>query len=305
MLPTKVLQLDYQDFSNLVWDHFDLIEEYQEKNKLIFNGVVAKLRNGTIPGSIIANHFRLPMGVVSAPRNKELSDYEIFLPQEFYSLKENPHLLYVDSISGTGKTTQEIKEVFTKKYGDKFTLHTYSTLVDEKSNPKPNICGLIEDKFFQPPWEWRSFTAETHLDRLLHNDIKSSEESSYYVGISSDEGKDLLEQFLGKKIQNQWVDVFNGDLLKVNTTSGVSSLELPIKSISIELCKTILAPLIKAKAEFIQKNGITHFIETDISQAIVLSEMCPVSQIIFFDGYQLSKLKSKVFSKNSLLSLNF
>lgn len=308
MLPTNVLQMDYQDFGNLVWSHFELIENFQIDNHIKFHGVIAKLRNGTIPGSIVANQLNIPMGVINAPRQKNFNDYEVFIPNEVKEqIKQGNsiNLLYVDSICGTGATLSQVNEFFNKNYNDQVTLYSYSTLVDQKAKTKPTICGLTHSSFFQPPWEWRANTPQAHLERLMNNDIKSSSENVYSFGFSSIECKSLFEQSIGQKLQGEWIEIFSVYHKKMKSSSGISNLEIPEEPISIELCKTKYAPLINKKAEFITTNGVTHFIENDCSQAIVLSEKCPVCIVIYFDGKRLTKIYGKQFAIKNLISLNF
>lgn len=308
MLPTTVLQMDYQDFGNLVWSHFDLIEKFQSDNHFRFHAVVAKVRNGTIPGSIVANHFNIPMGVISAPRQKDYTGYEVFLPSEILDNLEHYdtiNILFVDSICGTGATLKEVHKFFEENYKDKINLYSYIPLVDERAKTKPTICGLVHSSFFQPPWEWRSFTPQAHLDRLMYHDIKSSNENFYSIGFSSLECKANFEQSIGYKIQGEWIEIFSIYHKKMKSASGISSLEIPEQPISLELCKTKYAPLISKKAEFILTNGITHFIENDCSQAIVLSEKCPVCNVLYFDGKDLIRIYGKHVSTESFISLKF
>jgi hypoxanthine phosphoribosyltransferase len=307
MLPTKVFQIDYQGFGNLVWDHFDLIEKFQDENHIKFKGVVSKLRNGTIPGAIIANHLGIPMGVIDAPRKKNYESYELFLPKEIRLLDSPIELLYVDSICGTGETLSNVNQYFQNKYNENIKLTSYATLVDIKSKTKPDICGLVHTKFFQPPWEWRAFTPETHLDRLMNNDIKSSQENYHAIGICSNQCKDGIEQYLGQKLIGHWIEIFDADSLlrKTKSASGISSLDIPEKQISLTLCKTKFLSFINEKVEFIQNNGLTHFIETDFSQAILISEKAPICHVLFFDGEQLIKIYGREMSKKSFISLNF
>jgi len=306
MLPIKVLQMDYQDFGNFVWNHFDLIEKYQIDNSMKFNGIVSKLRNGTIPGSIIASYLDIPMGVLSAPRQTNYKDFELFLPKELRT-SDTLNLLYVDSICGTGDTIFQVQKFFKEIYSENINLVTYSTLVDVNSKYKPDICGLTHERFFQPPWEWRSFTPQTHLDRLQNDDIKSSTEEFHSLGFSSHDCKSRFEQSLGKKIFGEWIEIFDVDSLdrKLQSASGISNLDIPKDSLTMELCKTKFAPLINAKVEFIQENGFTHFIESDCSQAIILSEKSTTTQILYFDGNDLTKIYGKNYDKSKIFNLKF
>jgi len=308
MLPVKVLQMDYQDFGNLVWDHFELIENFQLEKKIKFDGVIAKLRNGTIPGSIISNHFSIPMGVLNAPRKTNFENYELFLPLELRAKSQNSelNLLYVDAICGTGETLSEVKRFFNTNYSN-INLHTYSTLVDTKANNKPDISGILHTSYFQPPWEWRSFTPQTHLDRLLSNNIKASDETSYALGFSSNDCKSVFEQSLGKKLHGEWIEIFDNEGIerKILSTSGISSIDLPKDGLTIELCKTRFSPLIDEKVKFITSNGLTHFIEKDWAQSLIISEKTPTCHVLFFDGKNLIKIYGKTLDKKKIISLNF
>lgn len=310
MLPIKVLQLDYQDFASLVWTHLEDIENFEDTHQIKFDGVIGKLRNGVVPASIVATYMNLPMGVLNAPRQVTYEDYEAFLTSQLREKLKNSqsiNLLYVDSICGTGNTIKQMKKYFEVHYGNSVNVYSYCTLVDVRATTKPDILGLVHTKFFQPPWEWRAFTPQTHLDRLEVNDIKASPEDQYYIGFSSDNCKNKFELELGQKLVGEWINIFN--LVDVNrkiqASSGITSLEIPTNGLSIEDARTKFAPLIEEKTKFIESNGFTHFIEDDWSQAVLISRKCPVCHILYFDGKELHKIYAKKIEKEDLISLNF
>lgn len=302
MLPIQVFQIDYQDISNIVSMHIDSIFDYQRDNNIVFDCVLAKLRNGTIPGSMIANYLQIPMGVIEATReNKECS---MFLPIEIVNKIHNNeivNILFTDGICGTGKTLALIKEyISTHSFSKNINLVTYCTFIDNKANTKPDISGLVVvDKFIQPPWEWRSYTPQVHLDRLSTNDIKGSEEKEFCFGFFD---KDTKNSFLSLQddIVLEWDMIFLNNESKTNTASGVSSyLEIPEK-ITITECLTKYKNLIQEKVDFINSNGLTHYIDKDINQAIVLANKCPICHILYIENNKIFRLFSNEFKLNDL-----
>lgn len=306
MLPTKVFQLDYQDFANLVWSHLDVIEEYQLKNGIKFDCVLAKLRNGTVPGSIISTYLNLPLAVIEMPRNESPENFRVFWPSSILEKKEKINVLYVDSICGTGQTVSLLKQHFVNQ--NKFNIVTHATLVDVKAKVKPDIIGTLEERFIQPPWEWTSFTPQAHLDRLASNSIKASMEDKYCIGFSSKQCKDNFEEEFELNFLDSWTRVFEystDSYARVKTTSGISTIEIPEDGFNMHDAKNMYKILISEKVEFIQRGGITHFIENDWVQAVLVSQNCPVCHVIFFDGEHLHKIYAKSYSAQKLANLTF
>lgn len=297
MVPIKAWQLDYQDFANLVWNHLQFIEDYQNKNQLKFDIVVGKLRNGVISASIIANALQLPMGVISAPRLTEFKEYEDFIPKNILK-KKKINVLYVDNICGTGKTLTDITKYLSDKYKNKINITSYVTLVDKKTKIKPDIVGYESEKFFQPPWEWKSFTPQSHLDRLENNNIKASDEKENYIGFSSSHCKEKCEQALNFNIKTNWIAIF--ELEPINTQSKISSISIPNKNLDLEEAKNKYAPVIEKKVQYILDQGFTYFIEEDLIQALLLSEKCPVTKIIYLQDQYFYKIYGKQQNKQNI-----
>ncbi len=279
-LPEKVFQIDYNSFSQLV--ELDL---HQLHNKH-FDCVIGKLRNGIFPASIIATRTFKPLGVIEVSRNKN-EDPLLFLPSEFQNIpKKDFTILLVDSICGSGFSMEKSIR-FLKKEGYKFI--TYATFSDYKSKIIPDIIGRYEERFIQPPWEWTTFTPQSHLDRIL-NGNKGSKEDMYCIGFSSDFCHQLFYEYHDLKEYFSWEKIYDGDTVDSST---------------IEEMKTVHYSIIESKSEFIKNNGITHFIEDDQNTAIILSELCPVSNIIYFDGSNIHKIFSTKIDINELLKLKF
>jgi hypoxanthine phosphoribosyltransferase len=297
MVPIKAWQLDYQDFANLVWEHLSLIEDYQQKHELQFDIVLGKLRNGVISASIIANALQLPMGIISAPRSTKFTEYEDFIPKDILK-KKKINILYVDNICGTGQTLEDITKYLFNKYQNKIHITSYVTLVDKKTKTKPDIIGYESEKFFQPPWEWKSFTPQSHLDRLENNNIKASDEKENYIGFSSSHCKEKCEQALSFTIKNNWIDIF--ELEQITTQSKISSISIPSKNLDLQEAKNKYAPLIEKKVQYILDQGFTYFIEEDLIQALLLSEKCPVTKIIYLQDQYFYKIYGKQQNKQNI-----
>lgn len=304
MLPTKVFQLDYQDFSNLVWNHISKIEDYQKQNNLVFDIVISKLRNGVLTGSILANYFGIPLGVIEAPRGRAQEDFRLFWPLDLENSLKTVNLLLVDSICGTGKTLNELVNFLKSNYKN-INVISYVTLVDEKAPKKPDICGELKKDYIQPPWEWISFTPQSHLQRLEAGNIKASLEQEIFVGFSSDKCKADIENTTGKLINNEWLKVFhnfaNNESI-AQAVSGISSINKddPTSFISY---KTKFKKIITEKVNFILSNGVSHFIENNIEEALLISQDCPVTHVFFFDGQTIHKIYSRR-AKLSEIKLN-
>lgn len=308
MLPTKVTQYDYQDVANIVWNSLDDILNYQKENNVEFIGVISKIRNGMIAGSIISNELCLSLGSYSRPRDYTNIEKEVFIPKEIlqkYDEQENPHILFVDSVGVTGSTTIEAKEFIKSKY-PKLKIITYVAISSLIASKDIDISGLIIDSFIQPPWEWKSYTTQTHLDRLLSGNTKSSTEKDYSLGYSCQRCKDQFLLSLNFDFTPKWEIVF--DLLDIQrnlpSASGVGNLEAP-EYLTFEEARGKYKQLIEEKKKFIFTNGLTHYIEDDWVQAILLSSLCPATHILYFDGKELNKIYSKHVNKEKFIELYY
>ena len=300
MLPTKVFQLDYQDFSNLVWNHIPKIESFSEDHQFSYDIVVSKLRNGVITGSILANYVGVPLGVIEAPRGAKIEDFRFFWPEALQK-KESVNVLLVDSICGTGQTLKELTS-FLKTIHPNIKLTTYVTLVDEKAKTKPDIIGEVKKEYIQPPWEWMSFTPQSHLQRLEAGDIKAAMEKEVFIGFSSIKCKENIENATGKFVDYEWIKVFNNfanDESLAQTASGISSINLQTPT-SFVSYKTTFKKVIEEKVEFILSNGVSHYIEESMEESLLISQKCPVTHVFFFDGQNIHKIYSRQASFNDI-----
>jgi len=308
MLPTKAYQLDYMDLEFLVNSHIKSIEEFEEKKNIKFNFVIGKLRNGVFPASIIANHLDIPMFFMNAQRFNQYKDYELIFYKEYEDLlKNNTNVLIVDSICGTGETMQNMTSYLKEKFPN-MNVYSYATLTDNRSKFKPSIDGHKSDLFFQPPWELRSFTPEAHLDRIEYNHIKSSKENSYYMGFCSEDCKDDIEFTFNQKISGQWVDVF--DVLsyqkQLNSSSGISALKVEdFKSLSFSELNGKASDYIKFQVHYILTSGFTHYVTDNLNAALLISKDCKTTNILYFDGKKIHKIKSNEVDFKDLIKLNF
>lgn len=300
MLPIKVFQLDYQDFSNLVWNHIPKIESFSEENKFSYDIVVSKLRNGVIAGSILANYFRIPLGVIEAPRGSKIEDFRFFWPKDLQN-KEQVNILLVDSICGTGQTLKDIT-LFLNSNNSNINLTTYVTLVDENAKTKPDIIGEIKKEYIQTPWEWMSFTPQSHLQRLEAGNIKSATEKEVFIGFSSIKCKENIENTTRKFVDYEWIKIFNNfannDSL-AQAASGISSISL-LAPTSFSSYKTTFKRVIEEKVDFILSNGVSHYIEESMEESLLISQKCPVTHVFFFDGQNIHKIYCRQASFNDI-----
>lgn len=306
MLPTKVFQLDYQDFGNLVNNDIEKIKNFLNTNFLHkpYDCVLSKLRNGMVPGSIVATTLNLPLGVIEAPRGSPITDFKVFFPT---GMSDSAHVLLVDSICGTGQTIKDLVD-FLKSVKPGLTITSYCTLVDERAKIKPNICGTLEKRFIQPPWEWKSFTPQSHLARLENGSTKAADEKDFFIGFSSQNCRDNVESITGKLISNDWTTVFVNfadDKNLVQAPSKISSFTIDKNApVSLQSYRTKFKKLIDEKVDFILSNGVSHYVEDNLEEAILLSQECPVTHIVYFDGHQLHKINAKKITCDFLDNLN-
>lgn len=285
MLPSTVFQINYQDYAYLVLNDLEKIKKLQKDKS--FDFVLGKTRNGVFSASIIANELQLPMGVIEAPRHVNFSDYRIFFPHE---IEENKtyKVLVVDSLCGTGKTLKSIKKYINEKY-HLLEIVTYCPITDINAETKPDILSLEVNDFIQPPWELKSFTPQSHLDRLENSDIKSSSERENCVGFSDFVIQNSVENFLGYSFF--WNINFQKEYEKINPISCESILS-QIESDSIKQLKTTYMDILKLKESFIKENGVTHFFDSNLKQALLLSQMCPVTKILYFENNICFKIQA-------------
>ena len=287
MLPSKVFQINYQDFAYLVFKDIEVIKEY-EKNKGKFDFVLGKMRNGTFPASIIANELQISMGVIEAPRHIEFSDYRIFLPYDSLEQKKY-NVLLVDGLCGTGESLEKMKKALNKQY-PLLNIITYCPITDIMARYKADLLGLEVSEFIQPPWELRSFTPQSHLDRLENYDIKASEEKENCIGFSTFKIQKEVETFLDYSFF--WNLNFEKEFQKITSTSGISTLDTDhINDCDLSELKIKYGNILKTKEQFIKQNGITHFFESNLKQAILLSELCPVAKILYFENGLIYKIQ--------------
>ena len=307
MLPNKVMQLDYNKFNSFV------LRDLYQIQKHNFTYVVGKIRNGVFPASIIANKCNKELFFLSIPKNNKniefqdidslshvenkernndsnIGEPQLLIPNYLFNdiKAEETTLLLVDSICGTGETLLTGKK-YLESLG--YNVITYATLVDLNTKYKPDIYGLLDDKFFQPPWESRSFTPQSHLERLAES--KSNILDAYScIGFSS-----RLCQLNFFDTYNLKVDI---PYMKVFSESDGNQSDFTYKE-----ANTVYKNFMEEKANYIKNNGITHFIESDWVQSIILSEKCPITEIIYFSGEDLHRQIGVRVDIKEIINLKF
>lgn len=280
MLPSKAFQINYQDYSFLVLKDLEKIKLWEQENGN-FDFILGKIRNGIFCASIIANELQIPMGIFEAPRHMDYTKYRVFLPNEINEGKKYK-VLVVDSLCGTGETLKNIKKSIQEFY-PLLEIVTYCPITDIKSHTKPDILSLEIDEFIQPPWELKSFTPQSHLDRLESYDIKASPEKENCIGFSDIQLQKSIEDFLGYSFF--WNLNFEEEYEKINLNNDIPELNVSLNTFdSLQTLKNTHMDFLKYKEQFIKDNGITHFFESNLRQALILSQMCCVTNILYFEN---------------------
>lgn len=288
MLPSKVFQINYQDYSFLVLKDLEKIRLFENENGS-FDFILGKIRNGIFCASIIANELQIPMGIFEAPRHIDYLDYRLFLPHEINENKKYK-VLVVDSLCGTGETLKNIKKKIEQSY-PLLEVVTYCPITDINALTKPDILSLEINEFIQPPWELKSFTPQAHLDRLESYDIKASAEKENCIGFSDLNLQKNIEGFLGYSFF--WNLNFEDEYEKINLNGEFFDVDKEINHInSITQIKNHCADLLCFKEQFIKDNGITHFFESNLKQALLLSQMCCVTNILYFEDNICFKIQA-------------
>lgn len=278
MLPSKVFQINYQDYAFLVNKDIEKIKSWEGINGS-FDFILGKTRNGLFPASIIANDLQIPMGVFEGPRHIEYTNYRVFFPEGILENKAYK-VLVVDSLCGTGTTFKNIRQYLEKTY-PLLKVTTYCPITDINAKTKPDIESLMINEFIQPPWELKSFTPQAHLDRLEKYDIKASPEKENCFGFSNLNIQEAVESYIGYSFF--WNLNFEKEYQKLNPKNEISLVRSNNNGSLIELIN-INSDILDMKEQFIKDNGITHFIEDNIMQAVLLSQMCPVTKILYFEN---------------------
>lgn len=61
-----------------------------------------------------------------------------------------------------------------------------------------------------------------------------------------------------------------------------------------------LKRVITDKVEFIRKNGVTHFIEDSLEEATVISNLCPVTHVLYIEKGHLIRVNNYPYDVKSL-----
>lgn len=225
MLPLNARQLGYMDVAHTTWSHKERIEKYAKDNNIKFDLIVSKLRNGIHAGSIISTYLRLPFGVIEVNPYNGLVN--MLWPFDIDRNKEL-NILVVDTVSVTGTSLRDMV-AGTLKEQPNAKVHTYATFISDQNQLDLSIPGLVVKDYMQGPWDWLSYTPQSHLERLESGDDNSYIGKDYFVAVSSKEVLDKVEILLGKNIPASSIHVYQNYAADKNVSrsnSGFSSLDL-------------------------------------------------------------------------------
>lgn len=300
MLPLNAKQISYQDVGDTVWKHKQIIEKYAQENGISFDLIISKLRNGIHAGSIISTYLRLPFGVVEV--NPADGTTSILWPTDVNRNREL-NILAVDTVSNSGTSLQDMVAGILKEQPNA-KVHTYATFVAAKSVYRPSIQGEIIAEYIQTPWEWLSYTPSSHLERLENNNDSIFSGNHNFVAISSQEALDKLEILADKKISNHSIMVYQNYAANKNVArsqSGLSTLDVNLyRNKGIDVYFGPLKRVIEDKVLFITKNGVTHFIEDNLEEAVVIAQKCPVTHVLYIEKQHLIRISDYKYDLKNL-----
>lgn len=300
MLPLNAKQISYQDVGDTVWKHKQIIEKYAQENGISFDLIISKLRNGIHSGSIISTYLRLPFGVVEV--NPADGTTSILWPTDVNRNREL-NILAVDTVSNSGTSLQDMVAGILKEQPNA-KVHTYATFVAAKSVYRPSIQGEIIAEYIQTPWEWLSYTPSSHLERLENNNDSIFSGNHNFVAISSQEALDKLEILADKKISNHSIMVYQNYAANKNVArsqSGLSTLDVNLyRNKGIDVYFGPLKRVIEDKVLFITKNGVTHFIEDNLEEAVVIAQKCPVTHVLYIEKQHLIRISDYKYDLKNL-----
>lgn len=292
MIPTKVLQLDYQDLGDLVQNHISKIVEHEKSNNLKFDAILSNYENSTFVGSILSKYLNIP-NISYIFVNDKVS----FFPTtpNIYKNILFVEILCVDKMFSEHK--QELENQFKEA-----KICSYAPLVSKKLISIPNITGLVSEDYFMTPWLWNSFTPQSHLDRISNNDIKEFDKDSIHFGFSSENCFKSLEDIIEKPISKEWINIISID--KLQSTSQIGTME-DLNNKSFNDYHQKYHKYIEEKSSIIKENGVTHFFEENINQIFLLSESCPTVHFYYISNGYVYKLKASKILKQDIFNLNF
>lgn len=270
----KLFALDYQDYANILTTDIDSIKKYLENNNLNLDIIIGKYKNGLIPATIIANNLNLEVAII-----KKTNDQFVFYKEHIDMLNIKTVLL-VDSIIQSGNSITEIKNYINHLYPH-ITVITYAPIVNKQALKKPDLYGITTEIQSQLPWQLNYFTPQAQLDRLENNSDKTNIKNTICIGLDSDETYAEIKPILNKD-KNIWYMSFKDTTSNFNTTSGISTMSIN-KKLDLKDAQSIYKKIINEKLDFINQHGLTHFIETNLEQAICIAEKSPICNIIYYN----------------------
>jgi hypothetical protein len=96
-----------------------------------------------------------------------------------------------------------------------------------------------------------------------------------------------------------WYMIFQDKDDKVMTPSRISTHVVPSNMTLIE-AKTKYKNITKEKIDFINLHGLTHFIESNLEQAILLSNASPLCHILFYTDNTFYNIFVREVDKNHI-----
>ncbi len=270
MLPTKVKQIDYSEIEYIVE------KVCEEKLQTVsFDCILTTSVSGTFVAGLISKKLNIPMYYSSN--------------EEDFNIDNLQKILLVDLVC-SDNNLNSLKEKLTEIFKNKQFL-TFGVLVDNTSDTLDYV-GIRQDVYYLTPWNKGSYTPQTHLSRLLDESKDAFEKNQSFVGFSSRKCYETVFLYHNKCVNISDYSIIDEDINKKITSSQINIEESTDRNLSIKDYYLRNKPYFLNKIEFINSNGITHFYEDSIRDAIILSLNCPITKIIFLDNNGLYSIKT-------------
>jgi len=146
--------LTWKDFDNLCTSLHHDIRQYEREQNIKFDGIVALLRGGAIPGIWLSHNMNLPMraiGLKSYEDTQQTDGIELYnnIGNELKDFIENKAIIFVDDICDSGRTYSCIKDLCGLDYKNIFvTLHCA-----KDAYYTPDIFAAKSNRWIVYPWE--------------------------------------------------------------------------------------------------------------------------------------------------------
>lgn len=278
-----IKNISYSDYENILNNDRENIISYENNNNIIFNYFISVSKEDHIMNSILSLELQRSSIFLN------LIDDEIIFKNlsdiiSHNNIKNNSpqkiNILLLQSILDI-----EIYNNILEFLQDKnINLYLYSSTT---KNLTYNNMNIFYGNFYQNdirfPWDKSQFTPINELEKLSGNiRVELNDNNKYFLGFSS---SDLLQEV---KIQIPHLKnfdsisfqdkEFHNEVIKKDNFYHMHLIE------EYELLNKVI---LHEKINFIEKSGLTHYIESNFQQALLLSQYVKITSILYYEDHTL------------------